>query len=74
MQLQKALSLINRLLFAVAFVLLGTAVLEKLVNLNGYTILGAHYTPGRMLEFSGIILLFVVSLLLRSIREELRNA
>ena len=73
MQLEKALSLINRLFFGVAFVLLGIAVLEKLVNMNGYTILGAHYTPGRMLEFSGILLIFVVAMLLRNIREELRS-
>ena len=74
MQLQKMLSLTNRLFFTVAFLLLGIAVLEKLVNLNGYTILGAQYTAGRILEFSGIMLLFVVALLLRSIREELRSA
>ena len=73
MQLEKALSLINRLFFGAAFVLMGIAVLEKLVNLNGYTILGAHYTPGRMLEFSGILMLFVIAMLLRNIREELRN-
>jgi hypothetical protein len=64
-------SLINRVLFVVAFVLAGLAVLEKAANLFGYTVLGSAYEPGRLLEFASIALLFVFALLLREIRRAL---
>jgi hypothetical protein len=73
MPFQNFLSLISRILFGTAFVLFGVAIVERLVNLGGYTILSRHYTPGRLLEFAALILLFVIALLLRSIREELRR-
>lgn len=66
-------SLMSRVLFFAAFLLLAVAILERLVNYFGFTILGASYTPGRMLEFAGIMLLFVIALLMRQTREELRS-
>ncbi|HEU4724715.1 MAG TPA: hypothetical protein VFU59_05380 [Candidatus Eisenbacteria bacterium] len=63
----------SRVLFFAAFLLLAVAILERLVNYFGFTILGASYTPGRMLEFAGIMLLFVIALLMRQTREELRS-
>ncbi len=66
-------SMMSRVLFFAAFLLLAIAVIERLVNYFGFTILGAGYTPGRMLEFAGIMLLFVIALLLRQTREELRR-
>ncbi len=66
-------SMMSRVLFFAAFLLLAAAVLERIVNYFGYTFLGANYTPGRMLEFAGIMLLFVIAILLRQTREELRH-
>lgn len=66
-------SLMSRVLFFAAFLLLAVAILERLVNYFGFTILGASYTPGRMLEFAGIMLLFVIAILIRQTREELRS-
>ena len=66
-------SLLSRVLFFASFLLLGIAVLERLVNFFGFTVLGTSYTPGRMLEFAGIMLLFVIAILLRQTREELRR-
>lgn len=66
-------SFLSRGLFFAAFLLLAIAVLERLVNYLGFTIVGSSYAPGRMLEFAGIMLLFVIALLLRQAREELRN-
>ena len=66
-------SFMSRVLFFAAFLLLAAAILERVVNYFGYTILGANYTPGRMLEFAGIMLLFVIAMLLRQTREELRH-
>jgi len=73
MDSDRGLSLLSRVLFFTSFVLLAVAVVERLVNYFGYTILGSSYTPGRMLEFAGIMLLFVITILLRQAREELRR-
>lgn len=56
-----------RALFLVAFGLAGLAAFEKVANVAGYTVLRL-YTPGRLLEFSVVVLLFVIALLLRDIR------
>jgi hypothetical protein len=73
MSLEKLSSIVPRLFFLAASVLLVLAVLERLAVGFGYTILRGVYTPGRMLEFAGILLLFAMALLLRQIREELRG-
>lgn len=69
----KWISLLSRVLFLAAFLLLAIAVLERLVNYTGYTIVGGAYTAGRMLEFAGIMLLFVIAIVLRQSRDELRK-
>lgn len=61
-------SLISRILFLGAFVLAGVAVLEKVVNAAGYTILQGRWESSRLLEFAAIALMFVVALQLRDIR------
>jgi len=73
MNIQAWSSTISRVFFTLSFLFLIVAVIEKLANISGYTLVGAHYTPGRMLEFAAIMLLFVITLQLRNIREELRK-
>ena len=68
MNLDKLSSLFSRVLFAVAIVLMALAVLEKIVNVNGYTIV-RNYEPGRMLELSATMMIFVIAVLLRQVRE-----
>ncbi len=65
--MNKLNSLVCRVLFVVAFIFAGLAVLEKVANFAGYTVVRG-YAPGRLLEFAAIILLFVIALLLREIR------
>ena len=65
----KLSSFLSRVFFLAAFLLLAIAVLERLVSFVGYTILGSAYTAGRMLEFAAVMLLFVIALLLRQVRE-----
>lgn len=63
-----------RLFFFTSFLLLAIAVVERFVNLFGFTMLGSgQYTPGRLLEFAGVMLLFVMALLLRQVREGLKK-
>ncbi len=65
--MEKLSSIVSRILFIVSFVLAGLAVWEKLANIFGYTFLRI-YSPGRLLEFSAIALLFVIALQLREIK------
>ena len=71
--MQQLTTIVCRILFVVAFLLAGLAVWEKLVQLFGYTILrGSSFGPWRLLEFSAVILLFVIALQLREIKMSLR--
>lgn len=66
--MDKLTSLISRVFFILAFVLAGLAVWEKLANFADMTLLRG-YAPSRLLEFAMVILLFVVALQLREIRQ-----
>jgi hypothetical protein len=72
MNLEKLSSAMSRLFFFGALLLLGLAVLERVVNFLGYTILRS-YGAGRFLEFAGILMVFVIAVLLRQIREALKT-
>ncbi len=69
----KLSSIVSRLFFFAAFVLLVLAVAERLANFFGYTILREAYAAGRLLEFAAVLLIFVVALTLRQLRNEMRN-
>lgn len=66
--MNQLLSVTGRALFALAFVLGGLAIWEKLSNLIGFRLsflLG--YTPARLLELAVVALLFVITLQLREL-------
>ena len=69
----KLTSITNRVFFILAFLLLFLAIWEKIVRYFDYTISCIPYEPARLLEFSVIFLIFVITLLLRQIREELKS-
>ncbi len=69
----KLSSFASRLFFLMAFGLLAIAVAERVVNLFGYTILRGAYAGGRLLEFAAVLLIFVIALILRQLRNELRK-
>jgi len=64
-------SVICRVFFLAAFLLLAVAIVDRFLNFFGYTILSSGYSSGRMLEFAAIMLVVVIALLLRQIREGL---
>jgi hypothetical protein len=66
--MNRLVSYICRILFMVSSVLAGIAVLEKIANTTGFTITKGLYPNWQLLEFSAIILLFVIALQLREIR------
>ena len=61
-------TVIRQIFFYGSFILLALAVIEKLTNLFGYTLLRGYYTPWRLLEFTAVALLFVIVLQLRQTR------
>ena len=73
MNLEQLNSIVCRIFFFGSFLLLGIAALEWVLNRLGYTVLQAiNYTPARLLEFTTILLMFVLAILLRQIREEVK--
>ncbi len=72
MNFDKLSSVFSRVLFLVAIVLLAMAIVEKIVNLNGYTVIKT-YDPQRLLELAATMMVFVIALLLRQIREGVKK-
>ena len=66
-------SFVSRLLFAVASILLLVALVDWFIGWFGYHLTWVPYEPGRLLEFSAILVIFVIALLLRQIRDTLRS-
>ena len=69
--IDKWTSIICRVLFVIAFVLLIFAVWDRFLRLFGWTLSFVPYQPARLFELSGILMIFVLALLLRQIREQL---
>jgi nucleoside permease NupC len=70
--MERFTSIVCRILFVVAFVLLAFAILERLIRFlaPAFTVL---YDPGRLAEFSAIALIFVIALQLREIKKLLQK-
>jgi hypothetical protein len=66
-------SLVSRAIFALAFAIVGLAILERIAFAFGYTILRGEISGGRLLEIAGTMMIFVVAILLRQIRDQLRS-
>jgi len=73
MNLNRLASLLNHILALVAFLLLFLGILEWVANALGYTLVHQAYRAGRLLELAAIFAIFVATLLLRQLREEIRK-
>ena len=62
-----------RTLFIIASVAIAVAFLEWLGDFVGFSLIGEMYTAGRLLELAAALLVFVVAVLLRQIRDERRT-
>ena len=71
--IDKAISLLCRIFFVVALVLLIIAVWDRILMFFGWTLTFLTYHPGRLLELSALLMIFVIALLLRQIREILQK-
>ena len=70
----KLTSILSRLFFLVALLLLIFAVVDWFLRLFGWTFSWLTYQPGRLFEFAAMLMICVVVLLLRQIRESLRHS
>jgi hypothetical protein len=73
MNFNKLSSIASRIVVIGAFVLIGLAAIEYVANLFGYTVLRHAYSTGRLVELAAALLVIVIALLLRQIRDELRK-
>ncbi|RKZ11542.1 hypothetical protein DRQ50_13435 [bacterium] len=71
MDIDKITSMASRLFFGIALLTLAVAVLEKAVNVLGYTFL-KFYSPERLLDISVTFAMFILVLLARQIRQDVR--
>jgi TRAP-type mannitol/chloroaromatic compound transport system permease small subunit len=71
---EKLTSLLSRAFFFISFVFLALSVMESLARRLGYTILRHSFEPARLLEYAVILLVFVMAMLLRQIRDGARAA
>ncbi len=68
MDIDKLASLAPRPFFGAAFLILALAVIEKALNLIGQGIPGIR--PAQLLNWSVVLLIFVIAILLRQIRDQ----
>ncbi len=68
MNVDRLSSLMSRLFFYASLLFLALAIVEKVANLARYTVL-RNYTPEKLLEAAATMMIFVIALLLRQIRE-----
>ena len=62
-----------RSLFIIALVILAAGFIELVANVFDYSVLGVGYTAGRMIELSAALVVFVIAVLLRQIRDGSTN-
>ena len=62
-----------RTLFIIAGAAIAVAFLERIAEYFDFSIIGQMYEPGRLLELAATLLIFVIAVLLRQVRDELRT-
>jgi hypothetical protein len=72
MYLQVFLNNSMRVLFITSAALIALAFTEWAAQLAGTTLVGRWYSPGRLLEIAATMLVYVIAVYLREIRDVLR--
>ena len=73
MDLEIVSKYLARALFLLAAAIIVVAFVEWLAQIFGASIVGQFYSAGRLLELAATLLVFVIAVLLRQIRNELRR-
>lgn len=67
------ISAVNRVCFVAAFALLLIAIVNWFIMLFGWKFTWLSYESGRLFEFSAMLMIVVIALLLRQIRDTLKR-
>ncbi|MFI5315145.1 MAG: hypothetical protein ACHQ6T_05570 [Myxococcota bacterium] len=67
------LSMISRASFLLAVACVALGVFERVAYEMGYTVLRGTIAGGRLFEIAAILVVFVIAVLLRQIRDQLRQ-
>lgn len=70
---EKIISLINRIFFIFSFLLFFVAIWNKILGFFGLRISWINYTSSQLIEFSAVLIMFVIALVVRQIREEIKK-
>ena len=73
MNFESVYEYVARTLFIIASAAIAVAFLERFGEFFGFSILGEMYEAGRLLELAATLLVFVIAVLLRQVRDELRT-
>jgi len=71
--MEKCMSYLSRLVFWAAMLLVGVAVVDWFMRFFGWTLSFVQYQPGRLFEFAAMLMLIVAVVLLRQIRDSLKQ-
>jgi uncharacterized membrane protein len=66
------INMLCRVCFIVSLVLLFLALWDKFLRLFGWAMTWLPYEPGRLFELSALLMIFVIALLLKQIKDKLR--
>lgn len=73
MNIESVLRIAARAAFVGAVGAIALGFIEWIVQLFGQSLIANAYAPGRLLELAAALLVFVIVVLLRQIRDELRQ-
>ena len=71
--MQKWMSCLSRLFFVAALLFVTVAVVDWCMRLFGWTLSFVQYQPGRLFEFAAMLMIIVAVMLLRQIRDSLKQ-
>ncbi len=73
MNIESVYKYFARTLFIIAAAAIAVGFLERVAEYFGFNIIGQMYEPGRLLELAATLLVFIIAVLLRQVRDELRT-
>ena len=73
MNIDNLYKIFARSLFFFALAILAVGLIEVAATFLGYSVLGGAYTGGRLVELSAALVVFVIAVLLRQIRDAFTN-
>jgi len=71
--IDKTLTLAYRGCFMAALLLLAIGCWDWIIRLFGWTLSWVPYTPGKVIQGATMLMIFVIALLLRQLRQEVKK-